>query len=164
MFWQWLWIILYLYLYLYLCICICIIANLRICITICIVKMRNPLWFSLKPLLGLAPPENCKILCVFQRKITRSDVFFVWGVLQDLFLCIFLPLWPLIILAGRLVKNTHKSVCICFRQKPSKAQQWLEWESEWIHHLYNTDSNTNTQIRKYANTNTQIQIQIQYDS
>ena len=110
------------------------------------------------------PPENCKILCVFQRKITRSDVFFVWGVLQDLFLCIFLPLWPLIILAGRLVKNTHKSVCICFRQKPSKAQQWLEWESEWIHHLYNTDSNTNTQIRKYANTNTQIQIQIQYDS
>ena len=56
------------------------------------------------------PPENCKILCVFQRKITRSDVFFVWGVLQDLFLCIFLALWPLIILAGRPVKNTHKSV------------------------------------------------------
>ena len=103
-------------------------------------------------------------LCVFEQKIPQSDVFFVWGGLQDLFLCIFLPLWPLIILAGRLVKNTHKSVCICFRQKPSKAQQWLEWESEWIHHLYNTDSNTNTQIRKYANTNTQIQIQIQYDS
>ena len=34
------------------------------------------------------PPENCKILCVFQRKITRSDVFFVWVGLQDFFMYI----------------------------------------------------------------------------
>ena len=54
--------------YLYLCICICIFANLRICITICIVKMMNPFWFSLKPLLGLA------------RLLTKADT--------DTFMCI----------------------------------------------------------------------------
>ena len=126
------------------------------------IEKSRELWIAMGTHNNYNPPENCKILCVFQRKITRSDVFFVWGVWQDLFLCIFLALWLLIILAGRPVKNTHKCVRFCFRQQASQAQQWLEWESEWIHHLYNTDSNTNTQIRKYANTNTQIQIQ--YDS